>query len=366
MTSTSSHTSHTSRTNHLQLEIDRLAERAVGARHVHSLVLAVRSDDSQIHIDSAAGGAEPDDSYFVASITKMFTATMVIQLIDENRLELDSPIRDHLPGVDLNGIHTHKGRDYSDAITIRHLLQHTSGLPDYFAGQLQDDLAENRDRAYALDDVLDIARANGAEFPPGDRNGNRSSYCDTNYQLLSTIIENATGASLAANLRTRITEPLGLTDTYLYGPDRSAGRREPLPLRHRDRQLSIPLVLASERGAGGIVSSAADQVRFLQAFHGGALFDPANVAVMQQWNRLFFPLEYGFGLMRYRLPRFLTPFDALPDLIGHSGVSGSFSFSAPAAGLHIAGTFNQLDKPSRPYGFMSKVAKTAIDHMHAW
>lgn len=354
---------HTCRTNDLRHEIDRLVERAVRARHVHSLVLAVRSDDGQIDIGSAAGGAEPGDSYFVASIAKMFTATMVMQLIDEGRLDLDARLQDHLPGVDLDGIHTHKGEDYSHRITIRHLLQHSSGLPDYFAGELQDDLAENRDRAYTLDDVLAIARANDAEFPPGDRNGNRSSYCDTNYQLLSTIIENATGTTLTANLETRITEPLGLADTYLYGPDRTAGRPEPLPLRHRDRQLSIPLVLASERGAGGIVSTASDQIRFLQAFHGGALFDPANLARMQQWNRIFFPLEYGYGLMRYRLPRFLTPFGALPELIGHSGVTGSFAFSAPEHGLHIAGAFNQLDKPSRPYGFMSKVAKTATDHL---
>ena len=356
-------TSHTSRTSDLQLEIDRLVERAVNARHVHSLVLAVRSDDGRIDLGSAAGGVEPGDSYFVASIAKLFTATMIMQLIDEGRLDLDSPMQDHLPDVDLDGIHTHKGHDYSHRITIRHLLQHTSGLPDYFAGQLQDDLAKNRDRAYTLGDVLDIARSSDAEFPPGDRNGNRSSYCDTNYQLLSSIIENTTGSSLAANLETRITQPLDLADTYLYGPERAAGHPEPLPLRHRDRQLSIPLVLASERGAGGIVSTAADQVRFLQAFHAGELFDPANLNRMQRWNRIFFPLEYGLGLMRYRLPRFLTPFAALPELIGHSGVTGSFSFSAPDAGLHIAGTFNQLDKPSRPYGFMSKVAKTAIDHL---
>ena len=357
-------TSHTSRTNDLQLEIERLVERAVNARHVHSLVLAVRSDDGQIDIGSTAGGVEPGDSYFVASIAKLFTATLVMQLIDEGRLDLDARIHDHLQGVDLHGIHTHKGHDYSDRITIQHLLQHTSGLPDYFAGQLQDDLAKNCDRAYTLDDVLDIARANDAEFPPGDRNGKRSTYCDTNYQLLSAIIENATGSSLAANLQTRITGPLDLADTYLYGPERTAGRPEPLPLRHRDRQLTIPLVLASERGAGGIVSTAADQVRFLQAFHAGELFDPVNLDRMQQWNRIFFPLEYGYGLMRYRLPRFLTPFGALPELIGHSGVTGSFSFSNPEAGLHIAGTFNQLDKASRPYGFMSKVAKTAIDHLH--
>ena len=357
-------TSDTNRSNDLQQQIDRLVERAGSARHVHSLVLAVRSDDGSIDIGSAAGGAEPGDSYFVASIAKMFTATMVMQLIDENRVGLDSPIREHLSGIDLHGIHTHKGHDYSDRITIRHLLQHTSGLPDYFAGQLQDDLAKNRDRAYTLDDVLDIARVNDAKFRPGDRNGKRSSYCDTNYQLLSTIIENATGESLAANLEARITKPLGLADTYLYGPDPAAGRPEPLPLRHRDRQLSIPKVLASERGAGGIVSTATDQVRFLKAFHGGELFDAANLARMQQWNRIFFPLEYGYGLMRYRLPRFMTLFGALPELIGHSGVTGSFAFSAPEEGLHIAGTFNQIDKPSRPFGFMSRVAKTATDHLH--
>ena len=123
-------------------------------------------------------------------------------------------------------------------------------------------------------------------------------------------------------------------------------------------------MLASERGAGGIVSSAADQVRFLQAFHAGELLSPATVAGMQQWNRIFFPLEYGYGLMRYRLPRLLTPFGAVPELIGHSGVTGSFAFSAPAGGLHIAGTFNQLDKPSRPYALMSKIAKTTIDRLH--
>jgi CubicO group peptidase (beta-lactamase class C family) len=357
-------TSNPSRTTDLQCEIDALVERATAARHVHALVLAVRSDDGRVDIGSAAGGAAPGDSYFVASIAKMFTATIVMQLSDEGRLELDSPIRNELPDVDLNGIHTHKGHDHSDRVTVRHLLQHTSGLPDYFAGQLQDDLAQNRDRAYTLNDVLDVARANDAEFPPGDRNGTRSSYCDTNYQLLSTIIEQATGASLAENLETRITEPLGLTDTYLYDPGRAAGRPAPLPLRHRDRLLSLPLTLSSERGAGGIVSTAPDQVRFLRAFHGGELFAPSNLKQMQRWNRIFFPLEYGYGLMRYRLPRVLTPFGASPELIGHSGVTGSFSFSAPAEGLHIAGTFNQLDKPSRPYAFMSKVARTAIRHLH--
>lgn len=355
-------TPSTSPTTVVEQRINHLANKAVSGRHVHSLVLGVRSDDGRIDLRAAAGAAEPDDSYFIASIAKMFTATLVMQLVDEGVLALDAPISDHLPGVDLAGIHTHKGRDHSDRLTIRHLLHQTSGLPDYFAGDLQDDLANGRDRSYALDDVLEIARHQSAEFPPGDRNGTRSSYSDTNYQLLSTIVENASGASLSANLDSRIVEPLGLTDTYLYSPEASDGRPEPMALRYRDRRLSLPLVLTSERGAGGIVSTVADQLRFLQAFHASELFHPANHGRMQQWNRIFFPLRYGHGIMRYQLPRFMTPFRASPEFVGHSGVTGSFSFSVPDAGLHIAGTFNQLDKPSRPFGFMSKVANLVADH----
>lgn len=354
-------TSTATKANELQDRLDQLVQRTAEGRHVNSLVVGVRSDDDRIDLRSSGGAAQPDDSYFIASIAKMFTATMVMQLVDEDLVDFDSPIREFLPSVNLDGIHTHKGTDYSGELKIRHLLHQTSGLPDYFSGGLQRDLAKNRDRSYELDDVLEIARGKSAEFPPGDRNSRRSFYSDTNYQLLSTIIENVTGSSLAANLDTRITRPLGLTDTYLYGSQHREDRADPLPLHHRDRQLWLPLVLASERGAGGIVSSVSDQLRFLQAHNAGELFEQINSGQMQQWNRIFFPLQYGYGLMRYRLPRVLAPFNASPEFIGHSGVTGSFAFSIPQDGLHIAGTFNQLDKPSRPFAFISKVATLVTD-----
>ena len=77
---------------------------------------------------------------------------------------------------------------------------------------------------------------------------------------------------------------------------------------------------------------------------------------MTRWNPLFFPLQYGTGLMRFKLPRAMTLFRATPELIGHSGSSGSFAFYAPQDQVYIAGTFNQFDKPSRPFNFMLKVA----------
>ncbi|NLF77911.1 MAG: serine hydrolase, partial [Chloroflexi bacterium] len=74
---------------------------------------------------------------------------------------------------------------------------------------------------------------------------------------------------------------------------------------------------------------------------------------------LFFPLQYGYGLMRFKLPRWMTLLRRTPELIGHSGASASFAFYTPREKLYIVGTFNQLDKPSRPFNFMLKVAAAA-------
>jgi CubicO group peptidase (beta-lactamase class C family) len=149
-----------------------------------------------------------------------------------------------------------------------------------------------------------------------------------------------------------------LADTYLYECNHPRSV-EPLPLYFKDVRLSLPLALTSERGAGGVVSTLADSLRFLRAYFDGRLFDQAHFERMMQWNALFFPMQYGYGLMRFKLPRWMTLFRETPSLIGHSGSSGSFAFYAPQENLYIVGTFNQFEKPSRPFNFMLKVAAAA-------
>jgi len=82
-----------------------------------------------------------------------------------------------------------------------------------------------------------------------------------------------------------------------------------------------------------------------------------NNGTMEQWNKIFFPLEYGYGLMRYKLPRFMSPFTPIPAFIGHSGASGSFLFICPDQDLYMAGTFNQINKPSAPFSLTPKIAQ---------
>ena len=336
--------------------LQRLVDRATRPRHVHGLLVGVETDDRSISSHLSSGEAEPGDAYFIASVTKLFTAAIVMQLTDEGRLRLEDRVVDRLPHLDLAGLHRHRGVDATDRLELHHLLHQTSGLADYFVGGLQDDLVQGRDRRYDIDDVVEMARSRSAEFPLGDRDGRRSAYSDTNYQLLTAVIETTTGTSYARTVEDRIAGPLGLTETYVFTRPGPEGARPPLPLRHEDQTLSLPEALASERGAGGIVSTLSDQLRFLRAYHQSELFDPRHRAAMQRWNRIFFPIDYGYGVMRYRLPRWMTGWRPSPELIGHSGSTGSFAFSDPAARWHVVGSFNQMDKPSRPFRLLTRIA----------
>lgn len=332
----------------LQALIDKESRKA----NTHGVLLGVQSADRQVNFQGAAGVATPDSPYFIASVTKMFTATVIMQLVDEGRLDLDAPITDYLPGELLAGIHVYEGVDYSHQFKVYQLIHQTSGLADYFEGRLAEDFKQNHDRAYTVPDVLAIARQGSPTAAP---DSGKSHYSDTNYQLLGAIIEANTEQGLADVFQARIFDRLGLTDTYLF--DCNQPRLvTPLPLYFGYNRLSLPLALTSERGAGGVVSTLADNLTFLRAYFDGYLFAQTHFERMYQWNALFFPMQYGYGLMRFKLPRWMTLFRDTPEFIGHSGSSGSFAFFAPRQKLYIAGTFNQFDKPSRPFNFMLKVA----------
>ncbi|MBX0329683.1 beta-lactamase family protein [Oscillochloris sp. ZM17-4] len=332
-------------------QLQRLIESESRRPHTHGVFLGVQSADGRVNFRGAAGDAAPDCPYFIASVTKMYTVAVLMGLADERRLDLDAPIAAHLPHDLLDGIHVHKGTDHSRRLTVAQLIHQTSGLPDYFEGGFAEDFKQNRDRAYSVADALALARRKPPAAAP---DSGRSHYSDTNYQLLGAIVEAVTDQPLANAFQHRIFDQLGLADTYLY--DCAHPRPvEPLPLYYKSTQLSLPLALSSERGTGGIVSTLADSLRFLRAYFDGELFDPAHFARMHDWNALFFPMQYGYGLMRFKLPSWMTLFRETPELIGHSGSTGSFAFYAPREQVYLAGTFNQFDKPSRPFNVMLRV-----------
>ena len=275
-------------------------------------------------------------------------------------LNLDDQISKYLPSELTKGIHIYSGTDYIDKIKISHLISHTSELADYFTQKqkdskyLSDKLDSNGDFKWDTNDIMRIVREEMApSFIPGE--GNKAFYPDTNFQLLGAIIETVTGKSLAEVYNEIIFEPLELKNSYLFSLSSQKLRSQPAQIYFDDKALDAPVAMESFGPDGGIVATARESITFTGAFFDSSLFPKSYLKEMKQWNRIFFPFEYGYCLMRFKLPRIVSPFKPAPELIGHSGSTASFSFYCPEKDFYLAGTLNQLKEQSRPFQLMIKV-----------
>ncbi|MBN2003666.1 MAG: serine hydrolase, partial [Anaerolineae bacterium] len=122
-------------------KLQSLLSAQVGKGGLHNIVVAVQSYDHSLDFTCAAGVADPatgapmtpDTPYFIASVTKMYTAAIIMQLYAEHRLDLEAPVSAYLPGSLLEGIHVYKGTDYSPQLKVYQLVNQTSGLADFEA-----------------------------------------------------------------------------------------------------------------------------------------------------------------------------------------------------------------------------------------
>lgn len=190
--------------------IERIVERYGARKEGGSIALAISQPSRDFEWRGGVGPRSPidtqrmtsDSPYFIASATKLHTTALVMQLRAEGRLTLDDPVSKHLPPDKLRGIHVFEGADHGNAMTIRHLLAHTSGLADYFeqaqvhATSIMGELASGRDRSWTLEDVLELNRTKlKPKFAPGTPG--KAFYSDTNYQLLGAVVEGITGDRFA-------------------------------------------------------------------------------------------------------------------------------------------------------------------------
>lgn len=302
---------------------------------------------------ASAGNLAQAHPFFIASTTKIYLTAILLQMSEQGKLSLDDPLTKHLPETE--GLHRYNGRDYSNTLTLRHLMAHTSGLPDYFqqkfAGtSLMGRLLKGEDQSWTYGDALEWTKAMPAKFPP--ETGRKAYYSDSNYQILGRVIELIEGADISEVFHRRIFAPLGLEHTYLYA---NAEDRTPQDVNYKNAPLTIRKAMASFRADGGIVSTAPEMMVFLRAFFEGELFDPTVLTGLYNWRKVMFPLQYGSGVMLFSTPRVFSPFKKQPDLMGHSGLSGAFSFFAPSKGIYLAGTVNQIAHPGASFQLMLKV-----------
>ncbi len=334
-------------------KLQRALDKAVDHQSIFGVSFCVENGDRSLAFCGAAGNLTTESQYFIASTTKLFVSATILGLASQKTFQLDDPAANYLDKSILEGLLVIKGVDYSGQITIRQLLAHTSGLSDYFQQKkvsgksFLEELTAGIDQAWSFEQVIAEAKKMKPAFRPGEKG--KALYSDTNYQILGRLIETVSGKPLPAALQEFIITPLGLHKTYLYTDSRDT---RPAPFYYKKNRLDVPLAMTSFGADGGIVSTSAELMIFLRAFFGGQFFPVENLVWMKQWNRIFFPLEAGVGLTRFKLPRLFSPFQPLPEFIGHSGLSGTVAFFVPEKDIYLTGTVNQVATPDRSFRLM--------------
>ncbi|MDR5699415.1 serine hydrolase domain-containing protein [Agromyces aerolatus] len=370
--------------NRTPAEVDarlrRLVQRVSAPSRQHHVNLAVTSLDGQRRWFGGAGPAAgpaatdsdgtgprelgPNSPFFTASITKRFIITLVLQAHERGELDLDAPITAYLPASITTGLHVRGRVDRTPEITVRHLASHTSGLPDFFERRrggpsLYRRLRAGDDQAWGFDDVLEITRAQQhPHFDPQDLAARRqkAQYSDTGFQLLIRILEHVTSTPFADLLGTRITEPLGLTRTW-HPSTRPADQSAPAPwpLYVGRRPVSLPATMAASHD---LFSTTADLIAFERALTAGEPFhDPETRHLLtERRNRLRNApvLGYGLGTMFFTVNRLMLPKVGPVTLVGHSGSTGTWLFTCPELGVHLAGTVDQTQAQSLPFRIMAR------------
>jgi D-alanyl-D-alanine carboxypeptidase len=234
------------------------------------------------------------DRFRAGSQMKSFTATIVLQLVQEGRVGLDDAVDGLLPGVIPHG--------YGAGVTVRHLLQHNSGLFNFDDDPrvLAPAIAGNLGHAWTPQQLLDMAFEHPPLFPPGTR----FSYSDTGYLLAAYVVEAVTGHSFDHELRKRIIRPLGLRDTSLPTTVDIAGRHAHGYVVFGDppADFDITYLYPFSWAGGGLTSTVDDSATFFRALFSGQLLSPALTREMKKTIEVTdsdLPSRSGLGVTQW-------------------------------------------------------------------
>ncbi|MGH7587717.1 MAG: serine hydrolase [Gemmatimonadota bacterium] len=255
----------------------------------------------------------PDHVFEIGSITKTYTAALILDLVSDGSIGLDDPVAPLLPEI-----------PHLDGVTLRNLLQQTSGLFDFtdhpsYLPALRSDFG----RTWNAPELLE--RFGG---PPVSAPGERWDYSNTNYHVLGLIAEKVTGQDVDHALHERVLDPPGLRHTFFAAADSvTASAAHAFLDINGDGQPEDLTALVSNTSfltaawtSGAIMATAADAARWLRSFAKGEFLKGSLYGELTSWRERGDGMEYGLGLIR-------DPRGAM-DLVGHEGNSAGFSASA--------------------------------------
>jgi D-alanyl-D-alanine carboxypeptidase len=296
---------------------------------------------------------QPGDKFLIGSISKMFTAVLVHQLIEEGAVEMDDHIIDHLPADWADVL---ANIEYGNEITVGHALSHRSGIYDTpSSNEFFSQMIENTSQKIKPLYMLELARN---KFDPYFKPGTSFSYSSLNYLLLGRLIENVTQKPYETVLREKIIDEIGLTNTFLSQGRFGSGRQG---IAHGYINIGGRAYDGQEFdsgwawAAGGIISNNEDLIRFINELASGRLFRSnaafSEMRALPEGNR-----EYGFGLVVLRDI-------AAGEYYGHIGFFGGTSsmvchFPGKNCSISVCINFDGNRTPLRAIDLVDSIVRT--------
>ncbi|MCO5250183.1 MAG: beta-lactamase family protein [Candidatus Kapabacteria bacterium] len=337
-------------------------------KKVKNAYLLVHSEKLGIEINISEGKtgefqANPKQANHLASVGKLFTATVISMLHDKGLLSFEDKISKYLDTELMSALHVYKGKDFSSDISIKNLLKQTSGLNDVFFLLLKK-IMNDPNLEMTVRQALEWGKTN---LKPVGKPGQKHFYTDTNYYLLGLIIENITKKSFHEAVHEMIFEPLKMENAYINGY--SEPKNKPLypPANiylFNTNFIENKRVAKIDYAGGGVVAPLSEYLVFMKALVNGKLVKEATLNKMIYDDiKMGFPaigFDYGYSVWKPKAIPLLMPEKYF--CWGCVGVTGAFMFFHPQTEAYVIGTFNDKSYTSKALRFMlKKVIKPLLE-----
>jgi D-alanyl-D-alanine carboxypeptidase len=322
-----------------------------GKNPVHSIQVYMAKGDSVFNeaagfADGKRKLAEKDNQFKIASITKVMTSVVILQLEEEGKLNLNDPISSYLNNLGfarIRELHYFKKKPYGSSVTIKQLLQHKSGLADIFTDasfRFYLNAYFNKKQQWNPEKLMKRYYKYGlnkkAHFVPDSG----YYYSDVNYFLLGLIIENVSGQTLAQQFRARIFEPLNMQNTYFEYYENTSGNGKMAHSFFGKRDITKTLNTSYDWAGGGVVSTTLDLASFLKGIFEGKLYRN-DTTLKKMTTALPHTLKSG-RVSYYALGLYQYTFNG-EIYYGHGGFWGCLIAYCPSRKITFCGSINQVN-----------------------
>jgi len=343
-----------------------------GRNPVNSIQVYLSNPESTLceavgYSDGKSIPAEKDNQFKIASITKMMTATVILQMQEEGSLNIDDQVSIYLedvPYVRVNDLSYFTGKPYGNSITIKQLLQHRSGLADIFTDasfRFYTNEFIHKQQVWDPEKLMiryyKYGLQKDAHFVPGSD----YYYSDVNFFLLGLIAEKISQQTLAQQFRVRIFEPLSMKNSYFeyYEPPVGNGKMAHSFLGKLD--ITKRLNTSYDWGGGGVVSTTSDLALFLNGLFEGKLFKNSKTlgimtSTIPHTSGKIRISYYGLGLFEYNFNG--------DTYFGHAGFWGSLVAYCPAKKITFCGSINQVKPNFDTKEFIALLLKMFEEGIH--